>query len=238
MLTLTSTPLQHSAFIELAERFSYYGSTVVFTNFIQQPLPPYSKAGESRPGDTSGALGMGQQAATGLVLFNQFWSYICPLGVSCDVSVRREERRAVASHYEQRRADLSPCSQGAYVADTYLGRYKTIGYSIIIALVGHTLLTCSAIPSLIQRPNQAIGLFAVAILIMGMGTGGFKSNISPLVAEQTKNTYLRVETRKNGKRVLVDPGLTMARVFMYFYLWYVSAPLETCSTAEECPFAD
>src|SRR3954452_22286897 len=33
------------AFVELCERFSYYGTTVVFTNFIQQPLPPGSKTG-------------------------------------------------------------------------------------------------------------------------------------------------------------------------------------------------
>lgn len=61
---------------------------------------------------------------------------------------------------------------GAYVADTYLGRFKTIGWSILVALVGHTLLTCSAIPSMIAKPQSALGLFAVAIIVMGMGTGG------------------------------------------------------------------
>lgn len=33
------------AYVELAERFSYYGATVVFTNFIQQPLPNGSSTG-------------------------------------------------------------------------------------------------------------------------------------------------------------------------------------------------
>lgn len=33
------------AFVELCERFSYYGSTVVFTNFIQQPMPDGSTTG-------------------------------------------------------------------------------------------------------------------------------------------------------------------------------------------------
>lgn len=33
------------AYAELAERFSYYGCTTVFTNFIQQPLPPHSHTG-------------------------------------------------------------------------------------------------------------------------------------------------------------------------------------------------
>ncbi|KID82631.1 oligopeptide transporter [Metarhizium guizhouense ARSEF 977] len=65
------------AFIELCERFSYYGSTVVFTNFIQQPLPPGSTTGADPT--QPGALGMGQRASTGITIFNQFWQYFMPL---------------------------------------------------------------------------------------------------------------------------------------------------------------
>lgn len=160
---------------------------MVFTNFIQQPLPPYSDSGWSRADDTSGALGKGQQASTGLVLFNSFWAYFTPIG-------------------------------GAIVADMYLGRFKTIQWSILIAMIGHILLTISSIPPMLKNPTGALGLFCVALIIMGLGTGGFKSNISPLVAEQMKCTYPRVETRKNGERVIVDPALTTSRVYMYFYL--------------------
>ena len=53
------------AFIELVERFSYYGTTVVFTNFIQQPLPEGSRTGAGGGDGQSGALGRGQQASTG-----------------------------------------------------------------------------------------------------------------------------------------------------------------------------
>lgn len=57
------------AFCELCERFSYYGCTVVYVNFIQQPLPEGSTTGSD---DTQpGALGMGQRASTGLTTFNQ-----------------------------------------------------------------------------------------------------------------------------------------------------------------------
>jgi proton-dependent oligopeptide transporter, POT family len=59
------------AFVELAERFSYYGSTIVFTNFIQQPLP--SRTGKATGDGQPGALGMGQQASTGINTFNSFW---------------------------------------------------------------------------------------------------------------------------------------------------------------------
>jgi POT family proton-dependent oligopeptide transporter len=54
-------------------------------------------------------------------------------------------------------------------------------------------------------------LFAVAIVIMGVGTGMFKSNVSPLIAEQVTRQRAVVEERK-GTKVLVDPALTTARL--------------------------
>ena len=54
---------------------------------------------------------------------------------------------------------------------------------------------------------------------MGIGTGAFKPNISPLVAEQLPNTTMRVITTKKGERVIRDPATTTSRVYMYFYLF-------------------
>ncbi|KAK6362359.1 hypothetical protein TWF730_006053 [Orbilia blumenaviensis] len=175
------------AFVELCERFSYYGTTVVFTNFIQQSRPEGSRTGAGGHDGQSGALGRGQRASTGLGTFNTFWVYLLPLF-------------------------------GAYVADTYWGRYKTICVAVAVAMVGHVLLVVSAVPTVIDHPDGALGCFAVAIIIMGIGTGGFKANISPLVAEQSKNTYLRVDTLPSGERVIVDPAVTSSRIYMYFYL--------------------
>ncbi|ORY58329.1 POT family-domain-containing protein [Leucosporidium creatinivorum] len=174
---------------QLAERFSYYGSTVVFTNFIQRGLPAGSTTGSVSNADTqrAGALGLGQRAATGLTTFNSFWVYVTPLF-------------------------------GAYIADTYWGRYKTICWAVVIALVGHVLLTVSAIPSVIANPNGSLACFVIAIVVMGVGTGGFKSNIAPLIAEQTSVGNLRVKTLKNGSQVILDPVMTTSRIFMYFYL--------------------
>lgn len=66
------------AFVELCERFSYYGSSVLYTNFVNRPLPPGSTTG-SAPDGRPGALGMGPKAAQGISLFNQFFAYIMPL---------------------------------------------------------------------------------------------------------------------------------------------------------------
>jgi POT family proton-dependent oligopeptide transporter len=180
------------AFVELCERFSYYGTTAVFVNFIQRPLPPNSTTGALAAGadfdnDVPGALGMGQRASTGLTLFNQFWSYIMPLA-------------------------------GAFVADQYWGRFRTIFASIACALVGHVILIVSAIPAVISKPGGSIACFSIGLIIMGVGTGGFKSNISPLIAEQYREEKPFIKVMKNGERVIVDPAATVARIYLYFYL--------------------
>lgn len=173
-------------FVELCERFSYYGTTIIFTNFIQQPLPVGSKTGAGFAGQ-SGALNMGQRAAFGLVTFNQFWAYVTPL-------------------------------IGAWIADGYLGRYKTIHVAIGIAITGHVVLTASAAPGVIATPNGSIAAFSVGLIIFGMGTGFFKSNISPLLAEQQPDTKMHIITTPKGERVIVDPAVTISRVFLYFYM--------------------
>lgn len=63
---------------------------------------------------------------------------------------------------------------GAYVADQYWGRYRTIFASLAVALVGHTILVISAIPRVIASPGAAIACFSTGLVIMGVGTGGFK----------------------------------------------------------------
>ena len=40
---------------------------------------------------------------------------------------------------------------GAYLADQYFGRYKTVQLANIICLVGHILLVICAIPGVIEK---------------------------------------------------------------------------------------
>lgn len=54
------------AIVELCERFTYYGMSGLFQNYVQRPLD----GSEGR-----GALGMAHQGATGLTTFFQFWCY-------------------------------------------------------------------------------------------------------------------------------------------------------------------
>jgi POT family proton-dependent oligopeptide transporter len=55
--------------IELCERFTYYGLSGPFQNYIEN----------SYGGRVPGAIGLGQTGATGLTDFFQFWCYVCPV---------------------------------------------------------------------------------------------------------------------------------------------------------------
>lgn len=107
---------------------------------------------------------------------------------------------------------------GGYIADTYLGRFMTIQGSIAFAILGHCILIVSSIPTVMDNEQGALGCFAVGLICMGLGTGGFKSNISPLLAEQLPQTRPEVITLDSGERVIKDPAVTLSRVMLYFYM--------------------
>jgi POT family proton-dependent oligopeptide transporter len=131
---------------------------------------------------------MGQRASTGIVLFNQFWSYMTPIF-------------------------------GAIIADEYLGRFNTIFIAIAFSIVGHILLIVSALPTVLASGN-AVAPFMLGVIVLGFGTGAFKANISPLIAEQYRQTKIRVVIDpKTGQRVLSDPTITLSRIFLYFYMF-------------------
>ncbi|KAI1623267.1 POT family-domain-containing protein [Exophiala viscosa] len=179
------------AFVELCERFSYYGTAILFQNYVQRRLLTPTGAAPNPSGATDnnpGALGRGQQVATGLSTFFGFWCYFTPL-------------------------------LGAWLADTYLGRYNMIMISIGCALAGHFILVVGATPSVLQQPELAMGTFVAGIIVFGLGTGGFKPNISPLIAEQIVADQLRVRTTATGERVIIDPAQTSARIYNWFYLF-------------------
>lgn len=181
------------AFVELCERFGYYGCQVLYTNFIQQPLPVVDGILQTTGRDPTadgqpGALDMGQRASFGIGQFNSFWSYTTPI-------------------------------IGAIIADEYLGRFNTIFIAIAFSILGHILLIISAIPAVLTS-GKAIAPFILGVITLGFGTGAFKANISPLIAEQYRQSKPRViKDPKTGERVISDPNITISRIFLYFYMF-------------------
>ncbi|KAF2477721.1 peptide transporter-like protein PTR2 [Lindgomyces ingoldianus] len=106
---------------------------------------------------------------------------------------------------------------GAIVADQYLGKYITIKYFSIVYMVGIFILFLTSLPVSIAHGGAFPGLIA-SMFIIGLGTGGIKSNVSPLIAEQVRRTKPFVKVLSSGKRVIVDPELTVQRIYMIFYM--------------------
>lgn len=106
---------------------------------------------------------------------------------------------------------------GAYLADAHWGRYRTIQYAIVAAIIGHIIMVVSAVPSVIAAPSTSLGVFTLGIITIGLGTGGFKSNVSILIAEQYTDPA-HIKTLPSGERVIVDPVTTASRLYLYFYM--------------------
>ncbi|CAC5373165.1 SLC15A3_4 [Mytilus coruscus] len=82
---------------------------------------------------------------------------------------------------------------GGYIADVYIGKYRTILRSGFIYILGLILLFASAInykswfgykPGISQNPK--IALFISSLVFITIGSGGIKSNIGPLGAQQVE----------------------------------------------------
>ncbi|KAF2160609.1 hypothetical protein M409DRAFT_70348 [Zasmidium cellare ATCC 36951] len=166
------------AIVELCERFTYYGLSGPFQNYISNSYHD--------PSGLPGALGLNQHGATALTNFFQFWCYLTPI-------------------------------MGAVLADQYLGKYWTIFYFSIVYVVGIAVLFFTSLPASIEGGMALPGL-VVAMVVIGLGTGGIKANVSPLIAEQYRNTKAFVRTLKTGEKVLVDPAVTVQRIYMIFYM--------------------
>lgn len=84
-------------------------------------------------------------------------------------------------------------------------------------MVGLLILTCTSIPTALDH-GAGLGGFIVAIIVIGLGTGGIKSNVAPLIADQYKRRQMVIgHDDKTGEKVIIDPSITIQRIYMVFY---------------------
>ncbi|KAI2084667.1 peptide transporter ptr2 [Ophidiomyces ophidiicola] len=105
---------------------------------------------------------------------------------------------------------------GAIIADQYLGKYKTLILFCGIYLLGLVILLLTSLPIALQN-GAGLGGFIAAVIAIGLGTGGIKSNVSPLIADQYTRRKMAVSTTEKGERVILDPAVTIQRIYMIFY---------------------
>ncbi|EUC39969.1 hypothetical protein COCMIDRAFT_41624 [Bipolaris oryzae ATCC 44560] len=109
---------------------------------------------------------------------------------------------------------------GAIVADQHLGRFKTIALGCGVYIVGLVILVATSTPAGIQSGAGFGGLVA-AMVVIGLGTGSIKANVTPMCAEQYKPDAAYTKRLATGEWVIVDPELTVERMFNWFY-WAVN----------------
>jgi dipeptide/tripeptide permease len=134
--------------VEFAERASYYGVQSVFSNFMQFPLPDGGNGAGAPPVGTEETAGALNE---GLQFSNAFVLLFTFL------------------------AYVIPFL-GAWVADTRIGRYKTIAIGVLICGVAHIILIVGAIPSILQAGN-AIAPFMIGLFVLAFGAGTFLSKL-------------------------------------------------------------
>lgn len=106
---------------------------------------------------------------------------------------------------------------GAIIADQYLGKYKTILIFCGIYWIGLVILWTTALPASIDS-GASLGGYITTIIVVGLGTGGIKSNIAPLIADQYQRRKMAIKTLpKTMERVVIDPAITYQRIYMIFY---------------------
>ncbi|ERF73728.1 hypothetical protein EPUS_00982 [Endocarpon pusillum Z07020] len=117
------------------------------------------------------------------------------------------------------------------MADQYLGKYNTILYFAIVYDFDLLILVTTALPAPITGGASLGGLNA-AMIEIGLGTGGIKSNVSRLIAEQYTNTKQKIKVLKSREKAIVYPAITIQHIYMIFYLCINMGSLSSIATTE------
>ncbi|GES59675.1 POT peptide transporter [Aspergillus terreus] len=110
---------------------------------------------------------------------------------------------------------------GAVIADSLLGRFRTICLGTGVASCGVLILFVTSFPASLEHGAGLPGLI-VALVLIGLGFGGIKSNVAPLIAEQYSRKPLRIKSLAGGEKAIIDPDLTIQTIYGRYY-WVINA---------------
>ncbi|KAE8420930.1 POT family-domain-containing protein [Aspergillus pseudocaelatus] len=108
----------------------------------------------------------------------------------------------------------------AVIADSFLGRYKTMLYSAILEAIGASILFATSLPVAIHE-GAALGGVIASCVLLAIGSGAFKTTVVPFIADQYDETEFRIQTGKKGERVVTSRELTITYIYNVFY-WAIN----------------
>ncbi|KAK9702924.1 hypothetical protein K7432_011005 [Basidiobolus ranarum] len=100
------------------------------------------------------------------------------------------------------------------ICDQYWGKYKTILFCCCVFGFGWTLLTLTSIPSALAAGAGLPG-YIVSIFIIACGSGGIKSFVQPMAADQFQLDTMKIKQIK-GEMVVIDPEINARQVYHWF----------------------
>ncbi|XP_047226071.1 solute carrier family 15 member 2 isoform X1 [Girardinichthys multiradiatus] len=77
---------------------------------------------------------------------------------------------------------------GAVIADSWLGKFKTIIYLSIVYMIGHVVKSVGAIPS-VGNTDAHIALSMVGLILIALGTGGIKPCVAAFGGDQFEEEH-------------------------------------------------
>lgn len=191
--TLPST-VWYLATIELCERFAFFGVLGPMQNYIQHSSDEPLQSG-----------GLGKLRKTLRQLYTELKTEIKGLG---------QNYATIINQGFMVWCYTTPIL-GAITAESYLGRVKTIEYTSIIYSCGLLTLVLSSLPIASDHGASLWGLL-LSLFLIGIGAGGMKSNVGPLLAEQYVDANPANRIARSGQPVIIDRDLTMRR-FVSFH---------------------
>uniref|UniRef100_A0A3Q2QRX4 Solute carrier family 15 member 2 n=1 Tax=Fundulus heteroclitus TaxID=8078 RepID=A0A3Q2QRX4_FUNHE len=78
---------------------------------------------------------------------------------------------------------------GAVIADSWLGKFKTIIYLSIVYVIGHVVKSVGAIPT-VGNTDAHIALSMVGLILIALGTGGIKPCVAAFGGDQFEEEHV------------------------------------------------
>ncbi|KAF1974102.1 MFS general substrate transporter [Bimuria novae-zelandiae CBS 107.79] len=104
----------------------------------------------------------------------------------------------------------------AVLADSTLGRYKTLVTTISIYVLGCLVLTISSLPSVLDKGWGLPGL-AISMVLIGLGGGGFRVVAIPFMIDQYAKKPPLARQTWDGNFAVIDYELTVQFICNIYY---------------------
>lgn len=179
--------------IEFSERLSYYLIQGCITNMVERKLPH---------GSTNGA-----------VVDDPHHSNESPgaLGLGLPLATFLMQLLTLT-------ANISPLLTG-YLADTRLGRFKTVSIGAVVGFFGHIMLVLAAIPPVLKHVYVSLAVTTVSLLTIAFSAACIKPNLMPLLMDQYTPQSDYKKTLASGEVVIVGRQATLERMTLVYYLF-------------------